>query len=148
MKKIILCLFLFLIAPSAESANTNEIIQNGCTTKLKQVMRPEYPAARIGGYSEIEFDILGNGKVKNISSSKSMCVRHNRKEDTYTFKQCGIFITNSIAATYYMVYKPPVNEKGESCSITNHKHRYRFRAKRSEKIDAAFEKEFEENPLD
>jgi hypothetical protein len=76
-----------------------------------------------------------------------MCIRHNRKEDTYTFKQCGIFITNSIAATYYMEYKPPVNEKGESCSITNHKHRYRFRAKRSEKIDAAFQKEFEENPL-
>ena len=143
MKKIILCFFLFLVAPSAESAN--EIVQDGCTTKLKQVMRPEYPAARIGGYSEIEFDILGNGKVKNISSSKSMCIRHNRKEDTYTFKQCGIFITNSIAATYYMEYKPPVNEKGESCSITNHKHRYR--SKRSEKIDAAFQKEFEENPL-
>ena len=80
MKKIILCFFLFLVAPSAESAN--EIVQDGCTTKLKQVMRPEYPAARIGGYSEIEFDILGNGKVKNISSSKSMCIRHNRKEDT------------------------------------------------------------------
>ena len=145
MKKITIPFFLLLVAMNAHSAN--EISQDGCTTKLKQVMRPEYPAARIGGYSEIQFDILKDGKVTNISSSKSMCIRHNRKEDSYAFRQCGIFISNSIAATYYMEYKPPTDERGESCSITDHKHRYRFRAKRSEKIDAAFDKEFAENPI-
>lgn len=109
-------------------------------------MRPEYPAARISGYAQVKFDIKENGEVENISSHKSMCLRHNRKEDTYSFKRCGIFITNSIAATYYMEYKPPVDEGGNACSIKNKKHLYRFMSVRNDKVIDAFEKEFLEEP--
>lgn len=135
-----------ILIASIGSHASNIIEENGCSTKLKQVMRPEYPAARISGYAQVKFDIKENGEVENISSHKSMCLRHNRKEDTYSFKRCGIFITNSIAATYYMEFKPPVDEGGNACSIKNKKHLYRFMSVRNDKVIHAFEKEFLEEP--
>ena len=92
MKKLIVA-FLAIVS---FSANTSVIEQDGCSTKLKQVMRPEYPAVKISGYAIVNFDIKADGRVENIKSHKSMCLRHNRKDDTYSFKSCGAFISKAI----------------------------------------------------
>ena len=84
MKKLILP-FLAIVA---FGSNASSVEQDGCFTKLKQVMKPEYPAVRISGYAIVNFDIKTDGGVKNIRSHKSMCLRHNRKKDTYAFSSC------------------------------------------------------------
>ena len=111
--------------------------------KLKQVMRPEYPAVKISGYAIVNFDIKADGRVENIKSHKSMCLRHNRKDDTYSFKTCGAFISKAIAATPYMEFKPPIDINGNACTIKNKKHLYRFMANKNEKARAAFAEELD-----
>jgi hypothetical protein len=139
MKKSIVA-FLAIVS---FSANTSAIEQDGCSTKLKQVMRPEYPAVKISGYAIVNFDIKTNGRVENIKSHKSMCLRHNRKEDTYSFESCGAFISKAIAATPYIQFKPPIDINGNACTIKNKKHLYRFMANKNEKAIAAFAKELD-----
>ena len=131
MKKLILA-FMAIVA---FSSNASLVEQDGCFTKLKQVMKPEYPAARISGYAIVNFDIKKDGGVKNIRSHKSMCLRHNRKEDTYAFSSCGVFISKAIAASRYIEFKPPVDKNGNTCSIQNNKHLYRFVTKKDNKIE-------------
>lgn len=139
MKKLIVA-FLAIVS---FSANTSVIEQDGCSTKLKQVMRPEYPAVKISGYAIVNFDIKTDGGVENIKSHKSMCLRHNRKDDTYSFKSCGVFISKAIAATPYMEFKPPIDINGNACAIKNKKHLYRFMAIKNDKTIAAFAEELD-----
>ena len=139
MKKSIVA-FLAIVS---FSANTSAIEQDGCSTKLKQVMRPEYPAVKISGYAIVNFDIKTNGRVESIKSHKSMCLRYNRKDDTHSFKSCGVFISKAIAATPYMEFKPPIDKDGNACSIKNKKHLYRFMTNRNDKVAAAFAEELD-----
>jgi hypothetical protein len=64
-----------------------------------------------------------------------MCLRHNRKKDTYAFSSCGVFISKAIAASRYIKFKPPVDKNGNACSIQNNKHLYRFVTKKDNKIE-------------
>ena len=66
MQKFIYLLVLFLtINLSSQNLNNLIVDSSGCSTKLKQIMKPEYPLTDHQGYVILMFDIDSDGDGLN-----------------------------------------------------------------------------------
>ena len=70
LSALILPLILFSSFAEAEKV----IDDNGCQTKLIQMMKPQYPNTNYQGYAVIKFNINEKGTLNNTKVIKSMCV--------------------------------------------------------------------------
>lgn len=127
---------LLLIIPFVIEANT--VFQDDCSTKKKQIMRPSYPMG-IGsteGYAVVKYDIKKNGTVKNVKVIESQCIvvdllaDDDEKQDDkeIVYKSCPYFKSSAIGAMLYFKFKPPLNSKGQSCTIKDQEHKFTFTA--------------------
>ena len=71
-------LLVLLLALKISSDNSNDINRvisyEGCSTKLKQILKPEYPLTDHQGFSVITFTIDNDGLIQNTKLKESMCV--------------------------------------------------------------------------
>ena len=125
----LLALVLSLNISSETSNSLNRVItdENGCSTKLNQIMKPEYPLTDHQGYATISFNIGNDGLIDNTEIKESMCVTKRDEEGLIIFKKCPFFINKTLIASKYIKYSPPINKDGEACKIFNHNHRFNFK---------------------
>jgi len=124
----LLALLLALKISSNNSNDINNVITyDGCSTKLKQILRPEYPLTDHQGYSILTFTISSDGFLQNTKLKDSMCVTKRNELGVIQFKRCPFFINKSLIASKYMRYLPPKDIDGKSCIIENHDHRFNFK---------------------
>ena len=138
-------LFLFFSIITLSSLGFANLIvdENGCSTKLVQIMKPEYPRANYQGYAIIQFDINVDGSVSNNKVSESMCALSRDKEGNIIFKKCPYFKSKAISASKYLKFKAPFNDNKFSCSIKNHFHKYTFKRYPSDDDDFVLRKEYQ-----
>ncbi|EJP74022.1 MAG: polyphosphate kinase 2 [SAR86 cluster bacterium SAR86B] len=105
-----------------------------CKAKKIQLMKPLFPSVNVSGYTIIEFDVDQNGKIQKPRSIESKCLLQKRGSDDKEFKNCGVFIYESIAASRYIKYTQPTNSKGSTCSLKNETHKYTFINRRSDDL--------------
>ena len=71
-------LLVLLLALEISSNNSNDInsviTYDGCSTKLKQILRPEYPLTDHQGYSILTFTISSDAFLQNTKLKDSMNV--------------------------------------------------------------------------
>ena len=86
----LLALVLPLNISSETSNSLNRVItdENGCSTKLNQIMKPEYPLTDHQGYATISFNIGNDGLIDNTEIKESMCVTKRDEEGSIIFKKC------------------------------------------------------------
>ena len=94
-------LFFTIITFSSLSFSNLVVDENGCTTKMVQVMKPEYPRANYQGYAIIQFDINVDGSVSNNKVRESMCALSRDKEGNIIFKKCPYFKSKAVSAVSY-----------------------------------------------
>ena len=114
---------LFLATFISLSLYSNEEI---CTAKKIQTMKASFPAAKISGYSVVEFDVGKDGDIKKPKVIVSKCLLKNKKTNNREFQDCGIFKYDSINAARFIKYSNPTNSKGMPCELKNQKHEYTF----------------------
>ena len=124
----VLLISLALNISSDDSNNINRVITyDGCSTKLKQILKPEYPLTDHQGYSVITFTIDNDGLIQNTKLKESMCVTKRNEQGVIKFRRCPFFINKTLIASRYLRYMPPKNVDGKSCIIENHEHRFNFK---------------------
>ena len=124
----VLVISLALNISSDDSNNINRVITyDGCSTKLKQILKPEYPLTDHQGYSVITFTIDKDGLIQNTKLKESMCVTKRNEQGVLKFRKCPFFINKTLIASRYLRYIPPKDADGESCTIENHDHRFNFK---------------------
>ena len=124
----VLVISLALNISSDDSNNINRVITyDGCSTKLKQILKPEYPLTDHQGYSVITFTIDNDGLIQNTKLKESMCVTKRNEQGVIKFRRCPFFINKTLIASRYLRYMPPKNVDGKSCTIENHEHRFNFK---------------------
>ena len=124
----VLLISLALNISSDDSSNINRVITyDGCSTKLKQILKPEYPLTDHQGYSVITFTIDNDGLIQNTKLKESMCVTKRNEQGMIKFRRCPFFINKTLIASRYLRYMPPKNVDGKSCTIENHEHRFNFK---------------------
>jgi len=121
-KSIFITLIFFSISITSDDVEG----LNGCKTKLAQVMRPEYPRVNYQGFALIKFNIEESGKVTKTRVVDSSCAMTRNKEGDIEYKKCPYFKQTSIAASKYLMYKPPLDDSGRKCSITDHSYKYNY----------------------
>lgn len=127
MQKFLYLLVLFLtINLSSQSLNNLIVDSSGCSTKLKQIMKPEYPLTDHQGYVILMFDIDADGELKNTKIKESMCVTERDEEGSIIFKKCPFFKNKTLIASKYMKFSNPQDIAGNSCEIIDHEHRFTF----------------------
>ena len=114
--------FLFITSLSFESMTDNQ----ECIARKIQLMKPLFPSVNVSGYTIIEFDVNENGKVMKPRSKESKCLLLNKKTGQKEFKDCGVFIYESIAASRYIKFSKPINSDGKSCRLQNQQHKFTF----------------------
>ena len=122
LSALILPLILFSSLIEAEKV----INDNGCETKLIQMMKPQYPNTNYQGYAVIKFNINEKGTLNNTKVIKSMCVDSRSETGEIIFTKCPFFKTTSIDASRYLKYKLPLNKNGKSCSIKGHEYIFNY----------------------
>ena len=124
-------LLVLLLALKISSDNLNDINRvisyEGCSTKLKQILKPEYPLTDHQGFSVITFSIDNDGLIQNTKLKESMCVTKRNEQGVIKFRRCPFFINKTLIASRYLRYIPPKDVYGKSCTIENHEHRYNFK---------------------
>ena len=124
----VLVISLALNISSDDSNNINRVItDDGCSTKLKQILKPEYPLTDHQGYSVITFTIDNDGLIQNTKLKESMCVTKRNEQGVLKFRRCPFFINKTLIASGYLRYIPPKDANGKSCTIENHDHRFNFK---------------------
>lgn len=124
----VLVISLALNISSDDSNNINRVITyDGCSTKLKQILKPEYPLTDHQGYSVITFTIDNDGLIQNTKLKESMCVTKRNEQGVLKFRKCPFFINKTLIASRYLRYIPPKDADGKSCTIENHDHRFNFK---------------------
>jgi len=124
----VLVISLALNISSDDSNNINRVITyDGCSTKLKQILKPEYPLTDHQGYSVITFTIDNDGLIQNTKLKESMCVTKRNEQGVLKFRRCPFFINKTLIASRYLRYIPPKDADGKSCTIENHDHRFNFK---------------------
>ena len=124
----VLVISLALNISSDDSNNINRVItDDGCSTKLKQILKPEYPLTDHQGYSVITFTIDNDGLIQNTKLKESMCVTKRNEQGMLKFRRCPFFINKTLIASRYLRYIPPKDADGKSCTIENHNHRFNFK---------------------
>lgn len=124
----VLVISLALNISSDDSNNINRAITyDGCSTKLKQILKPEYPLTDHQGYSVITFTIDNDGLIQNTKLKESMCVTKRNEQGMLKFRRCPFFINKTLIASRYLRYIPPKDADGKSCTIENHDHRFNFK---------------------
>ena len=124
----VLVISLALNISSDDSNNINRVITyDGCSTKLKQILKPEYPLTDHQGYSVITFTIDNDGLIQNTKLKESMCVTKRNEQGMLKFRRCPFFINKTLIASRYLRYIPPKDADGKSCTIENHDHRFNFK---------------------
>ena len=124
----VLVISLALNISSDDSNNINRVItDDGCSTKLKQILKPEYPLTDHQGYSVITFTIDNDGLIQNTKLKESMCVTKRNEQGVLKFRRCPFFINKTLIASRYLRYIPPKDDDGKSCTIENHDHRFNFK---------------------
>ena len=124
----VLLISLALNISSDDSNNINRVITyDGCSTKLKQILKPEYPLTDHQGYSVITFTIDNDGLIQNTKLKESMCVTKRNEQGVIKFRRCPFFINKTLIASRYLRYIPPKDADGKSCTIENHDHRFNFK---------------------
>ena len=124
----VLVISLALNISSDDSNNINRVITyDGCSTKLKQILKPEYPLTDHQGYSVITFTIDNDGLIQNTKLKESMCVTNRNEQGVLKFRKCPFFINKTLIASRYLRYIPPKDADGKSCTIENHDHRFNFK---------------------
>lgn len=116
-------LSLFLIAFISINLYSNEEV---CAAKKIQTMKASFPAAKISGYSVVEFDVGMNGNIKKPKVIVSKCLLKNKKTNSREFQDCGIFKYESINAAKFIKYSKPTDSNGMPCELKNQKHEYTF----------------------
>ena len=71
-------------------------IEKECKAKKIQLMKPLFPSVNVSGYTIIEFDVDQNGKIQKPRSIESKCLLQKRGSDDKEFKNCGVFIYESM----------------------------------------------------
>ena len=122
LSALILPLILFSSLIEAEKV----INDNGCETKLIQMLKPQYPNTNYQGYAVIKFNINEKGTLNNTKVIKSMCVDSRSETGEIIFTKCPFFKTTSIDASRYLKYKLPVDLNGKACSIKDHEYTYNY----------------------
>ena len=122
LSALILPLILFSSLIEAEKV----VNDNGCQTKLIQMMKPQYPNTNYQGYAVIKFDINETGNLNNTKAIKSMCVESRSETGEIIFTKCPFFKTTSIDASRYLKYKLPLDKNGKSCSIKDHEYTFNY----------------------
>lgn len=135
-------LFLFIAICSSLSFANLVVDEKGCTTKMIQVMKPEYPRANYQGYAIIQFDINKDGSVSNNKVSQSMCALSRDIDGNILFKKCPYFKPQAVSASKYLKFKPPLNDN-KSCSIKNHFHKYTFKIYPANNDDFVLRREYQ-----
>lgn len=124
-------LLVLLLALKISSDNTSDInsviTYDGCSTKLKQILKPEYPLTDHQGFSVITFSIDSDGFIQNTKLKESMCVTKRNEQGIIKFRRCPFFINKTLIASKYIQYLPPKDVDGKSCTIVNHEHRFNFK---------------------
>ena len=112
----LLALVLPLNILSETSNSLNRVItdESGCSTKLNQIMKPEYPLTDHQGYATISFNIGNDGLIDNTEIKESMCVTKRDADGSIIFKKCPFFINKTLIASKYIKYSPPINKDGEA----------------------------------
>jgi len=124
----VLVISLALNISSDDSNNINRVItDDGCSTRLKQILKPEYPLTDHQGYSVITFTIDNDGLIQNTKLKESMCVTERNEQGVLKFRKCPFFINKTLIASRYLRYIPPKDADGKSCTIENHDHRFNFK---------------------
>ena len=136
-------LFFTIITFSSLCFSNLVVDENGCTTKMVQVMKPEYPRANYQGYAIIQFDINVDGSVSNNKVRESMCALSRDEEGSIIFKKCPYFKSKAVSASKYLKFKSPVNNSKSSCSIKNHFHKYTFKRYPAGDDDFVLRKEYQ-----
>ena len=122
-KKLLLTFIISItFAVSAENIEG----ENGCKTKLVQMLIPDWPNANYQGYSVVSFNINKDGGISESKIKESKCAIDRDENGIIVFKTCPFFKKVSFAASKYLKYKKPINKEGLSCSIKNHEYRYNF----------------------
>ena len=122
LSALILPLILFSSLIEAEKV----IDDNGCQTKLIQMMKAQYPNTNYQGYAVIKFNINEKGTLNNTKVIKSMCVDSRSETGEIIFTKCPFFKTTSIDASRYLKYKLPLDKNGKSCSIKDHEYTFNY----------------------
>jgi len=125
-----LCYLLFFTLTNSifsDYAYNDIITSDGCSTKLKQILKPEYPYTDHQGYAVISFSIDANGHIKNSKIKESMCVVDRNSNKEIVFKKCPFFKNKALNASKYLQYQPPRDANNKSCIINYHDHRYNFK---------------------
>ena len=137
--------FLFILIVLYSSFGFANLIvdEKGCTTKMIQIMKPQYPRVNYQGYAIIQFDINKDGSVSNNKVSESMCAISRDMEGDIIFKKCPYFKLQAVGASKYLKYKPPLNDNKSSCSIKNHFHKYTFKTYPASNDDFVLRKEYQ-----
>ena len=137
--------FLFFIIVIYSSLGFSNLIvdENGCTTKMIQIMKPAYPRVNYQGYAIIQFDINKDGSVSNNKVSESMCALSRDMDGNILFKKCPYFKPQAVGASKYLKFKPPLNDNKSSCSIKNHFHKYTFKIYPASNDDFVLRREYE-----
>jgi len=126
--KYILLTFFLSISIDNYADDLNALISDhhGCSTSLKQIMKPEYPLTDHQGYAILSFGINEEGRLINTKIKESMCVTGRDENGKIEFKKCPFFKTKSLIASKYMRFSAPKDILGLKCSIKNHEHKYTF----------------------
>ena len=137
--------FLFFLIVIYSSLGFSNLIvdEKGCTTKMIQIMKPEYPRVNYQGYAIIQFDINKDGSVSNNKVSESMCALSRDIDGNILFKKCPYFKPQAVGASKYLKFKPPLNDNKSSCSIKNHFHKYTFKIYPASNDDFVLRREYE-----
>ena len=122
LSALILPLILFSSLIEAEKV----IDDNGCQTKLIQMMKAQYPNTNYQGFAVIKFNINEKGTLNNTKVIKSMCVESRSETGEIIFIKCPFFKASSIDASRYLKYKLPVDLNGKACSIKDHEYTYNY----------------------
>ena len=122
LSALILPLILFSSLIEAEKV----VNDNGCQTKLIQMMKPQYPNTNYQGYAVIKFNINEKGTLNNTKVIKSMCVDSRSETGEIIFTKCPFFKASSIDASRYLKYKLPLDKNGNSCAIKDHEYTFNY----------------------
>jgi len=122
LSALILPLILFSSLIEAEKV----IDDNGCQTKLIQMMKAQYPNTNYQGYAVIKFNINEKGTLNNTKVIKSMCVDSRSETGEIIFIKCPFFKATSIDASRYLKYKLPLDKNGKSCSIEDNEYIFNY----------------------
>ena len=116
-------LSLFMVGFISINLYSNEEV---CAAKKIQTMKASFPAAKISGYSVVEFNVGIDGDIKKPKVIVSKCLLKNKKTNSKEFQDCGIFKYESINAAKFIKYSKPTKSKGMPCELKNQKHEYTF----------------------